>query len=467
MAAISALAAPPPAYAPLGDALTRLDTCLALGFGRLGQEQHAALASLSRALTGTPLHERLSAAITSLRQGEFREGHFLTLAAARAALQGALYDALHGHALTALSRPLPVATPAQSSFSTEPAPLLESVRHWLMEIALAGFSQLEPEAILPFQATLERLQAEPAHFRLAALLTGFCDELLALAPTTGQANLPLYRFADLWTRAALLCARPRQAATSTQTVSGDLRILGADLRTHRFAVALVVYGVLQTPQGLRLLRLTRSAYKVDVVTGREVLRTLAAPQLLRALAESRVLTLHDVPVLPGGDLLYDRPADTRAKVGGGFELWSDAARFAPGLKAPAPTLGPVDLLDRHPTQLAEPLFLERPRLRPSPAEGGVIAELGEVALLIDTAHQSPTSELLPDKVGAAQRLFGLLRFDGGRFRLQPLAVQGGAAGKLVTAVAGQNAAAIALGSVAGSPIGKLRERASKLLRQKA
>ena len=231
--------------------------------------------------------------------------------------------------------------------------------------------------------------------------------VLALAPTTGQANLPLYRFADLWTRAALLCARPRQAATSTQTVSGDLRILGADLRTHRFAVALVVYGVLQTPQGLRLLRLTRSAYKVDVVTGREVLRTLAAPQLLRALAESRVLTLHDVPVLPGGDLLYDRPADTRAKVGGGFELWSDAARFAPGLKAPALTLGPVDLLDRHPTQLAEPLYLDRPRLRPSPAEGGVIAELGEVALLIDTAHQSPTSELLPDKVGAAQRLFGL------------------------------------------------------------
>src|SRR5437868_4592941 len=91
---LARLAAPPPGYAEAAGLIAGLDRCLLVGFSRLGPDQTAALQGLARAFAGTPQGDPLAGAVERPGRAEFTEGQFAVLAAARAALQGAQYDAL-------------------------------------------------------------------------------------------------------------------------------------------------------------------------------------------------------------------------------------------------------------------------------------------------------------------------------------------------------------------------------------
>ena len=97
----------PEAVGRAAEAIAGLDRCFLVGFGRLGPEQHQALQSFGRICAGTPLEGPLGAAVAALTRNEFVDKHFAALAAARAAVQGAEYDALRIHAAAALGRPAP------------------------------------------------------------------------------------------------------------------------------------------------------------------------------------------------------------------------------------------------------------------------------------------------------------------------------------------------------------------------
>ena len=179
--------------AQAGDIIAGMDRCFVVGFGRLGPEQSQCLQALGRSCSGTPLKDPVSAAIEALARNEFVERHFAAIAAARAALQGAQYDALRKQAAAALGRTPPESAGEEPASIAVPDPVKvwqESTRHWLMELAIAGFGQLEPQTLAPFAATLEQLQAEPLMTRLAALLTGFRQELLARHAHRGTAERP-------------------------------------------------------------------------------------------------------------------------------------------------------------------------------------------------------------------------------------------------------------------------------------
>src|SRR5262249_34750757 len=142
--------------------LSGLDRCFLVGFGRLGPDQQEALRSLERVVAGTPLGEPVAAAVAGLGRSEFLDRHFAALAAARAAPPPG----------PAAPRPPPPPPPAGGR---PPAPRAGggglgggrgAPRHWLTELALAGFQQLEAQTLTPFLATLERLQGEPKAVRL-------------------------------------------------------------------------------------------------------------------------------------------------------------------------------------------------------------------------------------------------------------------------------------------------------------
>ncbi len=142
-----------------------LDDCFLHGF--IGG-QHEILATLPALFEGTPLYPRLQTSVQAMAQNTFIEGHFVTLAAARSALQGTLYDLLRHYALAALGRS---ATTLADDLSITPArtdPLLDSTREWLMELAIAGFARLEHEAVASFYSTLTQLRANPAMISHAA-----------------------------------------------------------------------------------------------------------------------------------------------------------------------------------------------------------------------------------------------------------------------------------------------------------
>src|SRR5205823_2905039 len=141
-------------------------------------------------------------------RNEFVEQHFVALAAARTAIQGAQHDALRQQAAAALGRTITNDTLEAPAVAVGelPGPIKvwqESTRHWLMELALAGFKQLEYQTLAPFSATLEQLQGEPSMSRLAALLTGFLHELLDSMPVAALPSVPAYRWVDLWARAMI------------------------------------------------------------------------------------------------------------------------------------------------------------------------------------------------------------------------------------------------------------------------
>ncbi len=439
-----------------------LDRCFLVGFGRLGPEQAQALQALGRICSATPLAESVGAAVEALTRNEFVERHFAALAAARAAVQGAQYDALRAHAAKALGRAVSSSGSASSETTAVPEPVKvwqESTRHWLMELAIAGFGQLEPQALAPFGATLEQLQGEPSATRLAALLTGFQQELLRSMPISALPHIPLFRWADLWTRAMVGALRPPPAVAGTKA-SGALSPLGLDLRQHGFFVSADLYGLFEEGKSARLVRVTLSSYKVDVVRGGELWRCFGprAEPLLRALARHEALKVKNATLLPTGDLLWDG----EAKAGTAFS-WTDAAkRLAPGAEdgLATPLAAPVD---RHPVQLAEPVFLEN---FAASEDDGWRLDLGDgVALGVATKRIGQASELRPEHLKKAASLFGLLRFDGGAWSVQPLAVSR----------PGQKPAEAFTGSGAcdappakkKATLGVLRERASRLLRKKS
>jgi hypothetical protein len=434
--------------------ITGLDRCFVVGFGRLGPEQTHSLQAIGRVCSATPLKDAVGAAVEALTRNEFLERHFVALAAARAALQGAQYDALRKQAAAALARTPPDSTAEEAGTATLPEPLKvwqESTRYWLMEIAIAGFGQLEPQTLAPFAATLEQLQAEPLATRLAALLTGFQQELLNAMPIAALPSVPAFRWTDLWTRAMIGALRP-PTPPAGKKVSGTLAPLGIDLRHHGFFVSADVYGVLED----RVVRVTLSSYKVDVVRGAEVWQCFGkrAEPLLKALAGQQAVVLGDATLLAAGDLLLDGTA----KVKGACSSL-DTARKSLGAGAGLRSAS-VAALDRHPLQLGEPVYLEGYQAN----KEGTSLDLGDgAALRVATERISAISELQAAQIAGSAAMFGLLRFDGGAWAVQPLSV----AGPKGPAFTGSGAAEPPKTGKKKPTLAILRERASRLLRKKA
>jgi hypothetical protein len=453
----------PATLASSAEVIANLDGCFAIGFGRLGNEQMDHVQALARICSRTPLQKPTAEAAAALARNEFVEKHFAAIAVARAALQGAQYDLLRKHLAAALGRPVPDETdggPVQPTTAEGPlAVWQESTRHWLMELALAGFKNLEHQTLAPFIATLEQLQDEPRASRLAALLTGFLNELLEALPITDQSSVPLYRWVDLWTR-AMIGALRAPTTLSGRKVSGQFSPLGVDLRHHGYFVSADVYGLLEEGDQSRVARVTLSSYKVDVLGGGELWKCFDASfaPLLQAVAERKRLKVTDMTLLPTLDLLWDGKASGGAAV---QPLALAAERLAPGA-ADVPVQPGVAAADRHPLQIAELVYLDGYQ-----SADGTELDLGAGGKLsVAVKRISKASELQPDAVKGSTGMLGLLRFDGGRWEVQPLAVArtGKGAGEVYT---GSGILSASAGRRKGDTLEVLRERAGKLLRAKA
>jgi len=468
---LAALSTPPPGVEPATGLIAGLDQCLALGFARLGPTQHEALESLVGTFAGTPLEAPLSAATPAMRRSEFLVKHFCSLAAARAALQGAQYDALFRQAATALGRTGPMAA------AEAPKPLtpqghhtawLTSTQQWLMELALAGFAHLKAEAVTPFSATLEQIQSDPKLTRTAALLTGFFVELLAAQPSNGD-SVPNLRWADLWTRAMLLAQSP-PASEAGHSVSGTFSPLGADMRFHPHFANIVIYGLLDTGKQRRVVRVPLSSYKVDVVTTNEIWQLFrpAADPLLESLASKKSLAVSNMQLLSTGDLLWTG----KAKTGAAFDAMAVGAAAAGAGTEPLPPLPP---LVRHPVQLGELVHLEsysvRKSTRPEMAALGAAADPERLELVASDAvlpiapERLPAGcEISPKAIQQSSAMIGLLRFDRSLWAVQPLAIRSAEGKKQRVILAGDGALQFCKKDKLKT-LATLSERASKLLRQ--
>lgn len=459
-----ALQSPPDGTAELADAVAALDQCLLSGFARFDSSHETTLNSLHRIFRGTPLHEALDQSLPALLRNEFVERHFAVIAAVRSALSGSWHDALQRQCADALGRTFDDKTASVATTPPDTPPQvavwLESTRQWLMEIALAGFAKLERANLLPFLRTLEQIQAEPQLLRLSTLLTGFINELLNAVPVADAKNVPLTRWADLWTRAMTnTLAIPPEPAS--EAVSGEFACLGIDLHRHANMISLMAYGVLTTDAEARFVKTTLSSYKVDAIIGNEtwLLFTDAAP-LFEALAKNQTLQLTDMPLLPTGDLIWNGQAAAGKK----FNPLKQAEEwFAPGASA-SPTACAMFPADRHPAQIAVPIFLKNYTVAPE-ENGAIWLDFGAAGRLpVATQRLCAFSELTPEVAANSAQMFGLLRFDQRRWEIQPLGVAATIKKKNVVMFSGESAAAVLKKPPKTSTIAILQERASRLLR---
>src|SRR5580704_17142882 len=120
--ALADLAAVPESVARADELVARIDQALLGGFARLSGEGLAALESLGRTFAGTPLGAGLAEAVTGVSKSEFVDRHFLVIAAARAAIQGAQHDALMAELGRALGRPRPRLEPIPAAPAQVPPP---------------------------------------------------------------------------------------------------------------------------------------------------------------------------------------------------------------------------------------------------------------------------------------------------------------------------------------------------------
>lgn len=427
--------------------IEQVDRALLTGF--VGGRGGDALAALARVFAGTPMDARLNEAAGALERSEFQERHFATLAAARMALQGALYDTLRGQARAWLGRASDQAAPAAQTLTGGDDPLLSSARHWLMELAITGLGRLEVGMVIPFFETLAQMRTTPPLVGVSALLGGFAHELLRALPLTSLEDAPLSRWGDLWS-AGMIGAMGVSDAAQTVSVSGTLHVLGIDLRQHAHMVSVVFYALLD---GRDLVRITRSSYKVEAIRGDEL--WLLFPDtalLLDGLASGKAVEVRDMLALPSGDLLWNANA---ASAGKKYKLFDAAKAFAPGENSP--TLGALPPLQRHPVQISEPVFFSDYVL-----ENGAL-RFGDGTLLPLDWTRSTVTEITPEALEGTGRLFGLLRYDACVWSVQPLTL-GDAAGKLKVFV-GEGGAKLLKKPPKSSAVATLQERASRLLRK--
>ncbi|MEV0614126.1 hypothetical protein AB0I81_12450 [Nonomuraea sp. NPDC050404] len=439
------------------DLVAGFDDALTHGFARIGEAPGAALAAMAGALAGSPIGERVGEAVEKVSAGSVSDEHLAALAGGRAALFGAVHDALLGSLDAAMGRTRDEWEPAGDKTEVA-ANLLAGCRVWLRELAIVGWRGVDHDLVTSADQTIEALLAVPELRGLAVLLDGLATELRASSPVGTMERLPARRWADLWTRAMLLSQHGPWHGGAAQ-VSGRLLILGADVHEHATVVRVQVHALLeQDGAPARLVRTSVAAAKVDTIVGPTVWRLLGGhPVLLAALAEHRAVEITGMPLLPGGDLVWH---DDRARAGAEADPFAIARVQLTGVTAPA-----VTPLDRHPVRIAEPVFVEGYK------SDGQSFTLGGNKIALDLDRLPSCGPLTPALVKASTACIGLARWDDGEWRLQPLAVQTAVKKQPVAVHTGDWALGPTDPKVAkaetkhGDVVAVLRERAGRLLRK--
>lgn len=455
------LDADPPGVGEALDLVAGFDDTLVHGLARLGEERVAALTALAGAVAASPLGPAVAEAAAKVAAGSVTDDHLAALAGARTALFGAVHDARLADLDAALGRTRETWTEPPAAAPEGRGPLA-GARSWLRELAIAGWRGVGHDLISAADQTIEALLAEPELRRPAVLLDGLAAELRASSPISTAERLPARRWADLWARALTLSWDGGRGglAPPAESVSGRLLILGVDVHEHGTAVQAQVHAVLEPAGGApaRLVRTSVVAAKVDTIVGPAVWRLLHGhPQLMAALAERRALEVTDLPLLAGGDLVWH---DDRATAGEPADPFATARIQLADALAP-----PVPPLERHPVRIAEPVLLE------GYTTDGSALELDGRTLPLDLDRLPACGPLTPALVAASSACVGLLRWDGGRWALQPLAVRATVKRKPVEVHGGDWALGITdpkaakAEARAGDAVAVLRERAGRLLRK--
>jgi hypothetical protein len=245
--------------------------------------------------------------------------------------------------------------------------------------------------VAPFAATLEKLQDVPELTGLAALLTGFLGELARSVPAARLPELPAFRWGDLWS-AAFVGTQQLPAPVGFRDAAGTLTPIGLDLQAHEHFATAVLYGLFAVDGEVRTVRVPFNGYKVGVVAGAELwdLFGAQAGPVLEALEGHKVLRVANAELREDGDLVLRSPP----KLGGSADPFAMVDRLG--------ALPPPPALARHPVHLAEVVHLRSGHGLPMASE------------------RLPAGTEIHDE---PPELLGLLRFDRGGWRVQPLCLR--------------------------------------------
>lgn len=426
----------------------QLDDILVHGLGRPDPSFAQILAGLVEAFGSSPLAGIVAQAVQGIVAGSVTDTHLQALAGARTALLGAAHDAL----LAALDKALDRSRDASPDVTGVRPAAPTDIVSWLRELAITGWSGVGHELAAAGARAVPGLLADPHQRGLAVLVDGFSAELQAAAPVGAGAAVPARRWADLWSR-ALLTAR---GSTVHTPVSGRFLLLGTDLREHPTAFQVLVHGLLEQPDEVRLVRISITAAKVDTITGPSTWRLLKDFPVLRAVLASRLtVDLTDMPMTADGYLLWDESRATTTEETDPFVTARVRLGSARAVATPA--------LDRHPAAIAEPVLLE------GYTAGDGALDLPGAVLPVDPLPAA--GPITPALVAASHACIGLLRYDCGRWSIRVLAVRATVRKKPVEAHTGDwalgptEARAAKAEAVAGAAVDVLTERAGRLLRK--
>ncbi|TXT57852.1 MAG: hypothetical protein BAJATHORv1_10560 [Candidatus Thorarchaeota archaeon] len=451
----------PTQFQELHTYIESIDSLLLVGTGHAKPSDIDIFRTLAEAVPSKSLQNRVHALVRAFDENLLNDEAYETIALVRSTLQIAQYEILQHYLTTILGRASIISDDTFSSLQTQGSEngILNAVKKWLIEIAIAGFDGLSADAMTPFIPTLEKLVSIPELNETHAILLGFINEIMDYQPIHNIDMIPQHRWADLWSRLMMRTLSPK-IQVDCKSVSGDLFLLGLEIQQHTQFVSVILYGLLKAEEDLHSVRIVRSSFKVDVIDTSHI--WLLFPELkplITALSSAQSLKIENGQLSPGGDLTISY---SHLKSGKSFNL-IEMMSSCYSIESPTNNSTPLTLpaFYRHPIHVSEMIFTDTFQIK---GTGTSHIKIGEVSIPLLIPGTFP--ELDTKTLKTSKWIFGAFRYDNTCWWFQPFSL--GKSDQIASEpiFPGYNFIDTFEGKSRYNPVKILKERASRLLRSK-
>ncbi|MDH5401376.1 MAG: hypothetical protein OEZ01_05530 [Candidatus Heimdallarchaeota archaeon] len=383
------------------------------GFSKLNSKGIETLKEINIAFSTSPLNTLISEAITGLNNNQLTSSNFDLLAIVMASIDGSAYDSLFDELNKLMENQVSLIDNAKeinyTSNTEDHENFLESIKSWLIDLAIMGFTEINMDVLESFEQVMDTLENIPELMRLNVILRGFIEEITTEIPITSQDEFPAKRWLGLWLRSYLLTMQlPKENVQSIKDCK--LKIIGVQKYSHDYFTLYTFHGILDHEGNNRLIQIEAKKFTINEVSNNELLDLLNSthPELFKGLEENLVIQVKQ-GMISGNYLILEKFKTTTTS----FDIYETLAVL---FESKTISYNKQNPYNRHPLLLKYPVLCKIENIT---KDGTSKFDWGDIPIRFDKVGTLNEKWKLANSKG----IFGFIQFDNGWW-ISPVTILG-------------------------------------------